>query len=458
MAAEKDGKGTATAGSRSFQAGAAYREISPPRPTALYGYPHVERISTGVHDPLLATVLVLKRADALIVLAALDLLMIEPPVARQLRRRVAEAVGCSESGVFIGCTHTHSGPVTSRLIGWQNDATIPAPDPAFMELVATRLVEATVAAAQAAVPAELAWASADATGVGGNRLCEEGITDPECGILALRSLQDQEMLAMAVTYGMHPTVLHEDSTLVSADFPYYTRHHIQERLGESIPIVYLTGPSGNQSPRRYVESQTFAEAERLGRKLGAAVCRSLDRVAGDAWQGMVQVDSRLVEVELPRNSIRDLPDANRLLTEYRERYEQLQRDHAPRAEIRTAECAVFGAEGTVALAQAEAEGELESRLCAYRPIEIQVLRIGEVLLVGLPGECFTEYGLEIKRRSPQRTFVITLVNGELQGYIVTPEAAANGGYEATNAVFAPESGRILVDAALALAAKLGNGL
>jgi neutral/alkaline ceramidase-like enzyme len=422
---------------------------------ALYGYPHVERISTGIHDPLLATAIVLKRPDATVVLAALDLLMIEPGFARQLRQDVAAAIGCAESAVFIGCTHTHSGPVTARMISWQNDTTIPEPDPAYLQFVTRQLTAAAVAADESAIPAELAWTRAEATGVGGNRLNADGITDPECGILAVRGVRDRDMLALALIYGMHPTVLHQDSTLVSADFPHYTRRHLQQRNGGPVPIAYLTGPSGNQSPRRFVNGQTFAEAERLGRKLGAAVCHALDELADDSWQQTAPLASRLAMLELPRNPCRTLAEAECLLADYQTRYDQLQRAHAPHAEVRTAECAVFGAEGTVTLAEAEARGELEARLRDYRPIEVQALRIGAVNLIGLPGECFTEYGLEIKRRASRCTFVATLVNGELQGYIVTPEAAAHGGYEATNAVFAPESGRILVDTAVDLVSTIG---
>ena len=41
--------------------------------------------------------------------------------------------------------------------------------------------------------------------------------------------------------------------------------------------------------------------------------------------------------------------------------------------------------------------------------------------------------------------MINLANGDLQGYIVTEEAALEGGYEASNALFGPDSGRILVE-------------
>lgn len=431
-----------------LRAGAATRDISPRRPTALYGYPHVERISTGVHDPLQATAIVLANGETMVVLISLEVLMIEPSFARELRGAVAEAVGCDEAGVFISCSHTHSGPVTSRLVGWQNDPTIPAPDPAYLAWMKQHTIEAAAEAAQSPAPAELAWTGADASGVGGNRLSGDGATDTKCGVLAIRHAESKDLIGVSMIYGMHPTILHEDSTLVSADFPYYARLHVQEHAGRAIPVSYHMAPAGNQSPRRFVTEQTFAEAERLGRELGAAVCDALDAVADDHWEANPDINGKLAQVSLPRNTIRSLREAETLHAECVDRFDQLKRNQAPRTEVRTAECAIFGAEGCLALAQAQKSGELDACLEAYDPVDVQVLRIGDVRIVGLPGECFVEYALDLKRRSVRRTFVVSLVNGDLQGYIVTPQAALAGGYEATNAVFAPEAGHVLTETAL----------
>ena len=78
-----------------------------------------------------------------------------------------------------------------------------------------------------------------------------------------------------------------------------------------------------------------------------------------------------------------------------------------------------------------------------------MIGIGGHTYVGWPGEVFVEYGLALRNANPN-AFLITLANGELQGYIVTPEAAREGGYEASNAVFAAESGGILVEHTLRL--------
>jgi hypothetical protein len=253
---------------------------------------------------------------------------------------------------------------------------------------------------------------------------------------------------------MHPTVMHEDSTLVSSDFPHYTRQHLRECLGESVTVLFHTAPCGNQSPRYFVNGQTFAEAERLGRKLGASVVAALLGLKESEWSAAPCLKAALEPVVLPRRRLRGLAEARALLKEYQGTYERLKAEGAPRPEVRTAECAVFGAEGTVALAEAEGRGDIERLLAQYAPFEVQTLGIGGTCVVGLPGECFTDYALAIKRDAKARTFVVSLVNGELQGYIVTPEALAAGGYEATNAIFAPEAGGLLVKTALAMVERL----
>jgi len=416
----------------------------------LCGYPHVARVSTGIHDPLLASALLLEHAETRLLMVALDLLFLSPPTARNIRKRVAAALQMPEDGVLISCTHTHSGPVTCLAPGCQNDPAWPPPDPDYLSWVADQVVAAAREATVLPVAAELAWTSADARGVGGNRLSPNGVTDPECGLLAVRDLQTKAILAVSFIYGMHPTVLHEDSTLVSSDFPHYVRLHLRERLGENVVVLYHTAPCGNQSPRYFVTGQTFAEAERLGRKLGAVAAAALGGIRSADWNLAPTLAAALTRVELPRRSLPEPAAARALLEEYRNRYAQLKAEGAPHPTVRTAECAVFGAEESVALAEAEAGGVLARMIAEYAPLEVQVLRIGDVAVAGLPGECFVEYGLAIKQGAARRTFVVSLVNGELLGYIVTPEAATAGGYEATNAVFAPEAGAVLARTAINL--------
>lgn len=435
-------------------AGAAARSITPDRPVPLFGYPHCRRISSGVHDPIWASALYLADGDRAVVLVSLDLLFVAPPVARRMRRAAAAAAGIDEACVLISCTHTHSGPVSARILAWQDDPTASAPDPDYLDWVQQQIAAAAGQAAAAARPAAMAWTTADARGVGGNRQRSGGPTDPEASLLAVRDAASRKLAAVVLVYGMHPTVLHEDSTLVSSDFPHYARQELVERFGDQLTVLYHMAPSGDQSPRRFVQSQTFAEAERLGRELGRAAAERLDALADADFQSTATLDARVAEVELPRRPIPLVAEAERLLDACRREHQRLIDGEAPRAEIRTAECGVFGGEGTLTLARAAQRGELDRVLADYQPAVVQVLRLGDASIVGLPGEVFSQYALEIKRRSPMATAVVSLANGELQGYVVTDEAAAEGGYEATTAMFAPTAGPILVECALELIDRL----
>ena len=425
-----------------LRAGAAQRDISPIHPMQLAGYPHVRRISTGVHDPLLAAVLFLTNGHQSLLLCALDLLMLNADVTRRIRRRVAGQLGLPESGVFITCSHTHSAPSTLDYLPFTGDPAMPVPDPAYLQYCEDQIVIAALAAQGRAQPAELAWTTADARGVGGNRHAPDGATDPEAGVLAVRS--GGKLLAVTLIYGMHPTVLHEDSTLVSADFPYFARLQLQEALGRDLVVLYHTAPCGNQSPRYFVNGQNFAEAERLGRKLGAVALGSLTNLRTSS----AELASALRTVRLPRRTLPDVAGAEQLLTDYRSEFSRLQASGAERAQVRTAECAVFGAEAVVQLARLQAAGSVEKLMARLEPFEVQVLRIGTACLVGFPGEMFVEYALELKCRAPQKTFITAYTNGELQGYIVTPEAAVAGGYEAASSMFEPQAGRVLIETAL----------
>ena len=440
----------------SLSAGASSVEITPRKQLYLTGYPHVERVSEGVNDPLFSSALFLGDGQSSVITISLDLLYLNPGFAKALRRAIQDKTGVPESHVLVSCTHTHSGPLTAEILAWRDDPTVPTPDAEYMDYLKAKVVESAVKAAETRRPAEIAWTSADIEGVGGNRHDPSWPRDPQAGVALVRGKGDRKTIALSVVYSMHPTVMHEDSKLVSSDFPGYARKYLQDRLGQGVSVVYHLGPAGNQSPRHHVRGQTFAEAERLGFLLGRQVHESVSALRDADFSGDVVLAATIGRASLVFKRPPSLDEAEANLAACVERYERLKREDAGHGPVRTAECVVFGAEEAVTLARAESAGELAALRERYNPVEVQVLRIGEAFLVGLPGEIFVEYALELKRRFQNKVFVVSLVNGDTQGYIVTPEAAARGGYEASYGIFAPESGTVLVEAAERLVKQLGG--
>jgi hypothetical protein len=247
---------------------------------------------------------------------------------------------------------------------------------------------------------------------------------------------------------MHPTVLHENSTLISGDFPGLARQYLQQHVTHpNCPVLYHTGPAGNQSSRHAVRGNTFDEARRLGELVGKAAQQAIQKMQ---FVDDLRIRCSQVFVDLPLRTMEPLPQAEKKAAAALTRLRDLQASDAPKATVRTAECDWFGAAEAVTLSRAASNGELQHFARSCLPAEVQLIRIGEWNFIAWPGEIFVEFGLELKRRVPN-THIITYANGDLQGYLVTGEAVDEGGYEASNAIFkSPESGNRLVEASLQL--------
>jgi hypothetical protein len=434
--------------------GVAVGDISPADSQFLYGYPHVERYSTGVHDPLQTAAMVIDDGQTGVMFITNDIIYITKAQAAEIRSRIAEATNVTADRIMVTATHTHSGPITKKSFSNSSDPIVPEPDPAYVQLMQDRIVETAIRAAGSTRPAELGLVVADATGVGTNRRDPAGPADPAVPVLVARDADTKAFLGVMMTCCMHPTVLHEDSTLVSGDFPAMAKQSLQANpFGDNCPILYHMGPSGNQSPRHSVQANTFEEATRLGEMLADRVRAVLENLE---FLDDLSVDVARTTLDLPRRQLPNVADAQAHLDRAVARLDELRKTKGNCPETRTAECDWFGAEETLTLARAASEGSLEAVYRRSLPAEVQAIRIGPWVFVGWQGECFVEYDLQAKAASPD-TFIISCANGDMEGYIVTPEAAEEGGYEASNALISPAAGEVLVTTTAQLVNALRSG-
>jgi hypothetical protein len=430
-----------------LKAGAASIDISPTDSQFLFGYPHVERFSTGIHDPLLSTALYLFDGRTEVMFIANDIIFVTKALTQRVRRRIQELTGMPASHIMITATHTHSGPKTVDYASNAHDMAVPPVDPSYLLFFEDRMVDAAIEAQRSARPARVGLTVADGTGVGTNRRDPSGPSDPEVPVLLVETASGDETIACMMVYSMHPTVLHQDSKLVSGDFPAMARQYVQKHvLGPSCPVLYHTGPAGNQSLRHVTRSNTFEEAERLGHMLGRAIAQVIPDVT---YTPSVSLSCQQDFIDLPRRTFPTVEEAEQKLERAVAELEHLRQTGAPRQIVRTAEVDWFGAEETVTLARAARDGRLDAYYQASLPAEIQVIGVGHWAFVGWPGEIFVEHALTIKAHAPN-TFVISLANGELQGYIVTEASAREGGYEASNSLFGTQSGPLLINKTLEL--------
>ena len=254
-----------------LQAGAATADISPVTSQFLCGYPHVKRWSTGIHDPLTSGALALDDGETRLLFITNDIINVPKDLVARARQRIEAATGTPAANILITATHTHSGPIVVNRGPGSYDSVVPDADPAYVQLLEDGIVQAGVTACKNLHRAEIGLSLAHVDGIGTNRRDPKGPADPEIPVLAVRDADTHAWIGIYQIYAMHPTVLHEDSTLVSGDFPAMGRVYLQKALGSAVPILHSNGAAGNQSPRHCVKGQTFDEAIRLGTILGQAV-------------------------------------------------------------------------------------------------------------------------------------------------------------------------------------------
>jgi neutral ceramidase len=432
-----------------LRAGTALTDISPPAGIELAGYPHHPRHNRGIHDPLYAACLYLEDGGSRLAIVTADILMISKRHVQAVRARVAERTGIPPDNLMIACSHTHSGPWASGRLDLEALERGLEPEQEYVQALQRKLValveQASGSLFEAQVGVDKGYCGRE-QGVGGNRHHPQGIADPEVWVVGVQDPQGR-WRACLVRYALHPTFLHSDNLLVSADYPGYLRR----RLAESHPgmvFLFAQGASGNQSPRFFRSGKTFAEAERVGVELAKAAENVLE---GMEVEDAPSLSASSTETDLELRGLPPRGEAEARVAAAKAEWERLRAAARPPEEQWLAELELLGAEDTLGyILQNEKGRRLPLRDDAL-PAEVQVLGIGDARLVGVQGELFAELGLTIQYRSPfARTVVIELANGCLPGYAATARAYAEGGYEAGTSLLSGRGGDRLVETAVEL--------
>ncbi|MBT3376723.1 MAG: hypothetical protein HN742_42445 [Lentisphaerae bacterium] len=439
--------------SDALRAGAAMRDITPPLGTHLSGSAMGDhRPAATVLDPLHAKALVLEAQGRRVCIVVLDVTVIMKTYSDAIRRAVSESLQMPPDAVLVCATQTHSAP---SLGPFMLDPDFPleitpqteyvsGAEHAYGRFAAEQAISAARAAYASMQPAEIGYGRAVVGGLAFNRrgvardgtivmprpahrvddprgatdLCHlEGPTDPEVGVLCLRALNGNT-LGMLLHYTCHPVNVfgnRETYTSVSADWPGAWSTQMAAEHGDGCVPIVLNGCCGNINPWDPFDPGLAPDHRRMGRELAEAARRVTDRMD---FSRTAVVDWRTQTVGLP---YRDIPAAR--LKEV----DQILRVR-PGPQLRP--------DGTISVdptwftAASTRSVELARRRAPLLPYEIQVLRLGDAAIVGLPGEPFVEGQLALKTCA-QAPFVWPAhMSSQYVGYLPTSEAWDRGGHEA----------------------------
>ena len=462
-----------------FRVGVSSGIITPPVGVPMAGFLRMD-VSHGVHDDLYAKILLVEEADRRVAIITLDILGLNRDEMCILREIVSEETGVEPSDVMIGCTHTHSGPSVK-------------PNPAsslpvrrqkqlidlWLKNLRLRVREISREASRNLREARVKYGRSLVTGLSYNRrlpipegvcslimdtgsmrdalrslyktwgmppkLIEErakpaiptGTIDPDLTVIRFEGLRG-DPIAILTNFSCHPVTLGPANLLISADYPGYFVRFVEEV--EGVTVLFTQGASGDVRP--YYSERSFREAERIGVALASVTLRMTGMMHPLPSGIDVKVASEALKVQF-----REMPtpeEAGRMISEKEKSLKEALEEAVKTGDF--SEVRRLSDELTILrdIAEEEVSSFPIDEVC-----ELQVMAFGDLVLAAVPGELFTELGLEVKRRAkPRRVVISTLTNGWI-GYIITREAYEEGGYESRSAL-KPGFGELIVDRLVSL--------
>nr|MBC7243817.1 neutral/alkaline non-lysosomal ceramidase N-terminal domain-containing protein [Chloroflexota bacterium] len=417
-------------------AGAVEVDITPPVGAGFDGYSARQGTSLGVLDPLLAQLLLLKCGEDQIVLISMDLLGVSLDFTQRVRAGIEQAIGVPTHCTMVTCSHTHSGAggFLPHIPGIHT-----APDPDLQRMVERKLVGAAIWAQECLQPARLGVGKGEVEGIGLNRNDpESGVVDHDVVVLRVDDASGQP-IAVVMNYGCHPTVLGYQNLFFSADYPGAARAALRSIYPHTV-FLYTNGASGDISTRFTRRGQSYDEVERMGRILAGEVLKEMQLIV---MQDTVRLGAHVTEVEPKFRCFPSSDEAQRELERLQAELEALKAAGATHGEIRRATTRVEGAMGQAMMAK-----QLDN--VKPRSSQVQLLQIGDLALVGWPGEAFTRTVMEIKQQSKYPyTAVVSYANDYL-GYFPDAVSIAEGTYEALISPYGADAAEELRDVALRL--------
>jgi len=420
--------------------------ITPPIGVPMAGYSARMSSAKEIHDDLYAKAIVFNDKDTKAALVRCDLIGLERDFVEETRRLIESETGIDRNNIMITCTHTHSGPITDSLI----------PDlDAWMKVLSRKIKGAVIAANRNLKEAKIGFNRGSVEGIVINRRKPGGPVDTEVGIIRIDDLAGNPM-AVLINYACHAVVLGPDNLLISADYPGFVMDFVERNLG--VPALFVNGACGDINPldKLTVMRQkrkediydrhggTFEEAKRLGNMIGAEAVKVF---LGTETENDLELKVASREIKIPLVDLPSIDELKRMLEENENLFRKLVSEKDAAHAFRIAMLIQY-ARSTIKYVES---GE------NVRPTEIQVFRIGDGVLIALPGEIFVEIGLDIKKKSGlKHTFICELANDAI-GYVPTREAFKEPGYEvgvARRMNYTDDIGCIIEDEALKTLAML----
>ena len=362
----------------SLKIGWAKVNITPSEPIPMAGYGKRKGAAyKDVHDSVFVRCLYLENNLLKSVIVSADLLIIPPTVSALVNKRLTE-LGLSEAQVYYGATHSHSSlgawynTMVGELFAGEYDASV---EKLLAESILKSIKNAMAKTQSASVTFEKDIDKKDIK----NRLIEGGKTEPYIRTLVFKTTTQKVILT---TYAAHSTILQASTLSLSRDFPGVLVDSLEKNSAEF--AMYLAGTVGSMGPIEKGETD-FDEVNNQAKGV-------LKELLSENEYDSVSKNPSILSFQLP------IP--------LRKASPRISKNLALRPWV-------------------------FNWLFGESPAYVKVLKIGNVLMVGLPCDFSGELmeGLDKYAFTKGLNLIITSFNGSYAGYITADKHFDYEAYE-----------------------------
>ena len=376
-----------------------------------------------------------------VLLCTMDTITVVDEFGDDVRRRVADRLGIDVSHVLVCATHTHyGGPVET----WGEFVHM---NPVYMEFLASRIVDAAFLARENARPVKIGYGAGEEHTVAHYRdfIWEDGTfhtnshvegqkpfgpIDPQVGVLRIDNA-DGTPYGLISNYACHcDSVGGNGFTKYSSDYPGSLRETLRKTYGQAFMPLFINGFCGdiNHVDFEHGTSNEPMYYRKMGRILAAVVSETYEKIRPAEDATVSAAATRMVfDSRMPTQEELAWADAHLDAKSVEDRFY-------------ASEARRMNAEGVQKL-----------------PAVVQAIRLGDLILYGMPGEIYVEFALMLKEGTKGHpVMTANLANGCL-GYVPIRELFQPGIYESricSSAQVTPDTGYRMAEELLKLAQTL----
>ncbi len=439
-----------------LKVGYAQRCINPPLGVAIRGYLK-KRYGKGFIDDLYVQAIAFEVEGEKSVIAIVDTLGMDKPLCERCIRRVTSKVSIPASNIFIGATHSHTAPTNIYPMAFPCDEKLVNEN---VEILYENISEAIIEAISDVKPAKMGYAigyAPDKISFIRRYMMKDGTTytcppidspdilgplgELDRRVNVLRFDRENAETVVMMNYGVHADTVNGE--MYCSDWVGWTRKTISDALdgAKCICIMGCQGDVGSTNvhpgPGDMNDTEISFDNEMkspgmarfVGRALAGTVLQVYDKVAYVDVDKLSIVNKTLtVDLNVPKEE--DMP----LARKYKELYESGREEEIPFKAMQL----------TTVVAEA-------LRMCRLyggpdtKDLPMAGIRLGDVGMVFLPGEPFTDIGVKIKETEGYGMIMPCALTNGYFGYFPVKSAYDEGGYEAKSSNYASNIAEKIVE-------------